>query len=455
MRNSWMLVLLLSGCSMIAGGKASLGGKSASGPTTSSGSTPTTDNNDSGGGESVGEASSEIDGPRKQTLDGIAKWLESGDYGRYALESSREHSRVAFHPGTGADLQQTKLVAQRLAQLDAIAYKKYPRVAANVGDGSRVREADEDAIEAAKKMIAACQAVGSIRGSSEINQEIAEKTAVYEKELARVKKLDPKAFHYIGESDDIPADMLACEYNIAQTSGYAADRYMPEVATGKAETEKQCGMVDVLIDGVQLGGGRFAPYTRTVGGRQGFEELDCKKLAKKNKYPKPMAAAVKEVAEDMSMKLSEITVVAKGAPYIEADDDDGRLHRYQIVSVYSKNFESAGNPCGKGKTFCEAGGSRGATAYNMTEFAFERAAVHAGHDVDKCKKFLEEAKNQAAWFAKFREDSIKDKSWISGATYKTKKGDKLPEAKFVAAFAKKGQDAEEMLDNKYCRKPAK
>jgi hypothetical protein len=450
-----MLVLLLSGCSMIAGGKASLGGTSASGPSSSGGSPTATNhnNNDSDGDSaSMGETSSEIENPRKQTLEGLAKRIEAGEMAMYALESSREHVRIAFRPGTGADAKQDQLVAKRLAELDAIAFKKYPRVAANVGNGTRVREADEDAVEAAKKMIDACQAVASIRGSSEINKEIADKTAVYEKELARVKKLDPKAFHYLGEGIDVPTDMLSCEHGIAQTSGYASDRYIPETANGTTPTEKQCGMNDFLIDGVQLGGGRFAPYTRTVGGRQAFEELDCKKLAKKNKYPKSMAAAVKEVAEEIGMKLSDMTVVAKGAPYIEADDDDGRLHRYQIVTVYSKNFEAAGNPCGKGKTFCEAGGSRGATAYNMAEFALERAAFHAGKDPDKCKKFLEEVKSQATWFAEFRDESIKSKSWITGATYKTKKGEKLPEVKFVAAFAKKGQDAEEMLDNKYCRK---
>jgi hypothetical protein len=449
-----MLVLLLSGCSMIAGGKASLGGKSASGPSSSGGSpTATNNNNNDNDGESasVGETSSEIENPRKQTLEGLAKRIEAGEMAMYALESHREHAKLAFMEDRWREPKQDALVAKRLAELDAIAYKKYPRVAANVGDGSRVREADEDAVEAAKKMISACQAVASIRGSSEMGKEIADKTGAYEKEIARVKKLDPKAFHYLGENVDVPADMLSCEHGIAETSGYASDRYVPETA-GPAPTEKICGMVDVLIDGVQLGGGRFAPYTRTVGGRQAMEELDCKKLAKKNKYPKPMAAAVKEVAEDMDIKLSDMTIVAKGAPYIKADDDDGRLHRYQIVTVYSKSFTTAGNPCGKGKTFCEAGGSRGATAYNMAEFALERAAFHAGKDADKCKKFLEEVKTQATWFAQFRDESIKSKSWITGATYKTKKGEKLPEAKFVAAFAKKGQDAEEMLDNKYCRK---
>ena len=69
------------------------------------------------------------------------------------------------------------------------------------------------------------------------------------------------------------------------------------------------------------------------------------------------------------------------------------------------------------------------------QFALERAAFHAGKDADKCKKFLEEVKSQATWFVTFRADAIKSKSWITGATYKTKKGEKLPEAKFVAAFA--------------------
>ncbi|MEJ7598885.1 MAG: hypothetical protein WKG01_13335 [Kofleriaceae bacterium] len=449
-----MLALLLSGCSMIAGGKASLGGKSSSTPSSDSASGPSTDNDSSSGSLDVGETSSEIENPRKQTLDGLVKRIESGEMAMYALESHREHAKLAFMEDRWREPKQDALVAKRLAELDAVAYQKYPRVAANVGDGVRVREADEDAIEAAQKMISACQSVAGIRGSSDMAEELADKMAVYEKEIARVKKLDPDAFRYLGKNVDIPADMLSCEHGIAGTAGYASDRYVPETAAS-TQLEKRCAAVDFLIDGVQLGGGRFAPYTRTVGGRQAMEEMDCKKLAKKNKYPKSMAAAVKEVAEEVGFKLSEMTVVAKGAPYIEVDDEDLRLHRYQIVTVYSKNFQTSGNPCGKGKIFCEAGGSRGAAAYNMVEFALERATAHAGKNPDQCKKFLGEVKQQADWFAKFREDSIKSKSWISGATYKTKKGVKMPEKEFVAAFAKKGSEAEDKLDNKFCRKPAK
>jgi hypothetical protein len=442
MMRNLTLALLLSGCSMIAAGKASTSSKPSTPTAPTTAATP----------EALGETSDEIENPRKQTLENLAKRIEAGDMAMYALESHREHSKLAFMEDRWRDPPQDKLVAERLAVLDAAAYKKYPRVAANVGDGARVREADPDAIDAAKKMIAACQAVASIRGSDDMTKELADKMAVYEKEIARVKKLDPTAFHYLGENVDIPADMLSCEHGIAQTSGYAEDRYVPETAP-QAANEKRCAMVDFLIDGVQIRGGNFAPYTRTVGGRQAMEELACKKLAKKSKYPKPMAAAVKEFADDIGLKLSEMAIVVKGKPYVEEDEDDGRLHRYQILTAYSKNFEFSGNPCGKGKTFCEAGGSRGAQAYNMAEFALERAAAHAGNDVDKCKKFLEETKSRAEWFVEFRADAIKSKSWITGATYKTKKGELLPEAKFVAAFAKLGKDAEDKLDNKFCRQP--
>ena len=67
-------------------------------------------------------------------------------------------------------------------------------------------------------------------------------------------------------------------------AGDFEDAYIPEVA-GKFELEKGCGAVDFLIDGVQIGSGRFAPYTRTVGGRQGLERTPCNKLAKRNSTP--------------------------------------------------------------------------------------------------------------------------------------------------------------------------
>ena len=168
-----------------------------------------------------------------------------------------------------------------------------------------------------------------------------------------------------------------------------------------------------------------------------------------------MAAAVKEFAADIEMKLSDLVITVKGPAYIEVDDDDLTPHRYQLLTAYSKKFVLGSNPCGKGKTFCEAGGSRGAAAFDELEHALERAAVHAGKSPDRCRTFLKTAKTQAEWFAQFRDDAIKSKDSISGATYKTKKGTLLKEKDFVAAFARRGEQAQEMLDTKYCAKPAK
>lgn len=461
----WILgVLAVSACNLMASGKSSFGGKS------SSGSTPTSSSSSSSGSTSKDSDSEEASAPEGvaanedekiladegvarhdlKTLDTAAK---NRDYRTYALHSMRMHSRL-LRGGGWKDPKKDAYIARRLEQLDKAVYKPFARLTDTVGDAKRVLEADEDAVAAAKEMVNACQtAATSNRIGAGVQKELAKKIAAYEKLMARVTKLDPKAFRFMDNDDDIASDLLACEGSLAETMGDTEDEYVPEVVN-QVENEKDCGAVDFLIDGVQIGGGNFAPYTRTSGGRQGLEKMPCNKLGKKNKYPKGMASAVKEFAEDIGMKLSDLVIVVSGASYVEGDDDDGRLHRYQKLTAYSKKFEFSGNPCGNGKLFCEAGGSRGATAFNRLEHAFDRAAVHAGKAPDRCKTFLKKATQEAEGFAKFREDALKSKSWISGATYKTKKGAKLKEKDFVAAFVQKGEQAQEMLDNKYCAKPA-
>ena len=458
----WILgVLAVSACNLMASGKSSLGGKSSSGSTPTSSSSSTTND---GEGESEASAPDSAaasedekiladEGVAQHDLGSLDTAAKNRDYRNYALGSMRLHKRL-LRGGGWQDKKKDAYIAHRLEQLDKVVYKPFARLTDTVGDAKRVLEADEDAIAAAKEMVDACNtAARSNRIGAGVQKELAKKIAAYEKLMARVTKLDAKAFRFIGNDVDIATDLLSCEGSLAEAMGDTEDEYVPEVVN-QVENDKDCGAVDFLIDGVQTGGGNFAAYSRTAGGRQGLERMPCNKLGKKNKFPKGMAVAVKEFAEDIGMNLSDMVIVVAGASYVEGDDDDGRLHRYQKLTAYSKKFEFSGNPCGSGKLFCEAGGSRGATAFNRTEHAFDRAAVHAGKAPDRCKAFLKKATQEAEGFAQFREESIKSKSWISGATYKTKKGAKLKEKEFVAAFAQKGEQAQEMLDNKYCAKPA-
>jgi hypothetical protein len=143
-------------------------------------------------------------------------------------------------------------------------------------------------------------------------------------------------------------------------------------------------------------------------------------------------------------------VTTDGKPYVEEASSDGRLHRFQKLVAFSKKFRFAKNPCGGEKIFCEAGGSKGAQAFNRLEHALDRAQVHAGTNPQLCKAHLADAKSRAAWFEEFYTDSKKTGSWNAGATYKTKKGKQLKEPSFIAAFKDKGQLADDRLLGKYC-----
>jgi hypothetical protein len=123
--------------------------------------------------------------------------------------------------------------------------------------------------------------------------------------------------------------------------------------------------------------------------------------------------------------------------------------------AYSKEFTFSGNPCGgtDEKLFCEAGGSKGARAYNEMEHHLDRARFLAGKAPDRCKQHLKDAVKNWESFSSMMEEMKKSKEWIGGATYRTKKGVKLKEKDFVASFEEKAGQADEKLGAKYCARP--
>lgn len=435
--------LLAGGCSLIAGGTSKLGSSS-----------PVK------GGSAPELAADEDDPPHVRAaldqLDSMEKLITARDYQTYARESSRFQRTFLFQNGWADEPKHDAMYA-RLSALDAQAIASFGgRVAGAAGDAARLTKGvDEDAIEAAGEMLKACSNAAGLQASRSGDgaDKLATALAAYEKAIARVTKLDPKAFRFIGDND-VAMEMLACEHELVGTASEVGDEYQPEVHP-KTETERGCGVMEWMADGVQIGSGRFAPYSRTVGGSDGAATpIACNKIPKRSKAGKQFAAAIREFADRESQRVADLIVVTKGAPEIQADDDDLRLHRYQVLVAYSKKFEFSKNPCGPGKTFCEAGGSRGAEAYNRMEHHLARAAVHAGRDADRCKQHLKQAIDRATWFAQFRADAIKSKQWETGATYKTKLGAKLPEPEFVASFAAQGERADAMLLDKFCTRAA-
>jgi hypothetical protein len=386
-----------------------------------------------------------------ETLLGKKQWTD------YALKSSRLRSYFLFENGLAKESKREAII-KRLDALDAAAYETFPRLHALVGSGVRVvgDDAVGNALEPLVGVLDACDAAHDVRNRGALD----EKVTAYERALARVKKVDPNAFRYFGDTKsrystkDIPNTLLKCEGDLAAAASGFAEEYVEETVPA-TEVAVGCGSAEFLADGIRTGSNAFAAYTRTEGGASYPEKLDCKKLAKKNNFAGAFADAVKDYARYIEIPQSDLVVVSDGKPFVEVSESDGYLHRYQRLVAYSKKFRFAKNPCGGEKIFCEAGGSKGAQAFNRLEHALDRAQVHAGSNPQLCKTHLKDAKSRADWFAEFHADAKKSKSWISGATYKTKKGQKLDEGAFIAAFKDKGQLADDRLLGTYCDSPAK
>ncbi|MDQ3369438.1 MAG: hypothetical protein M3680_28765 [Myxococcota bacterium] len=444
----------LGGCSFISKGTASLGGGSSGGsPVATS----------TGSAADVPQVKPDDDDPPHvrtalDRLDKMQAMIAARDFARYARESRDFQGTYLFRNGWEGE-RKREAMKQRLDALDAAAFKAYGgRLFATVGDAKRLTTGvDPDAVEAAAEALTACQTAAgtSTTGTGDAAEQLRTKIAAYEKALDRVRKIDAKAFHWYGDAPrfgtlDVPTKLMECEVNLVASELQFSDEYAPEEA-GKTVVEKGCGVVEWLADGVQVGGGRFASYTRTAGGNSYVEAIPCGKVPKKDRFPAALAGAVKEFKSHMSKP--NLVIVTDGKPYIESNDEDFRLYRYQKLLAYAKDFELSSNPCGSLKLFCEAGGSRGAAGYNRLEHHLDRAAVHAGKDPERCKGHLKNAKAQSENFDKLRADLVKSGDWKSGATYKTKKGAQLKEPDFISSFAEKGKLADDRLLEKYCDKP--
>lgn len=393
-----------------------------------------------------------------ERLDEMEKNIKDRDWARYARESRDFNGTILFQDGWKGERKLGK-IKKRLAALDAAAFKAFGgRVSKLIGSGKRVtKEIDADAFEAGVAALDACQTAAgtTTTGTGDAKNKLAESIKAYEKASARALKMDKAVFRYFGDSGgrhmtvDMPTKILECEAELIAADLQFGDEYEPEVAP-ETEAITACGSMRWLAGGIQTGGGTFAPYERVAGGAEYPQKIPCKKVKKKGKVPRTLGNAIAQWKDYYEIK--DVVFETEGAPYIDENDDDLRLWRYQVVMAYSKSFKFSGNPCGgtEEKLFCEAGGSKGARAYNVMEHHLDRARVHAGKAPDRCKEHLKGAVKSWESFSSMMADMKKSKSWISGATYRTKKGAKLPEKDFVASFEEKASNADDKLTEKYC-----
>jgi len=214
-----------------------------------------------------------------ERLDKMQQLIAEKRWAEYARESRDFNGIFMFHDGWSGEKKRDAMRA-RLDALDASAFKAFGgRLAPLVGDAKRVTKLDGDAVEAGAAAVEACHhAAGmSTTGQGEAAAKLATAITAYEKQLQRAAKMEPQVFHYFGEAPksgtvDIPTELMECEVDLVAADTQFADEYAPEVVP-KTETERGCGTVDFLIDGVQTGSGTFAPYSRTAGGASFTERI--------------------------------------------------------------------------------------------------------------------------------------------------------------------------------------
>jgi hypothetical protein len=449
-----LALCLLSSCSLIPG-QAHI---------PSGGSAPSPSEHASVKSEAAPEVKPDDDDPPHVTaalkrLDTMQKLIDAKDFQHYAHESRDFQGTILFEHGWEGEKKHDAMFA-RLNALDTAAFKAFGGRLAKVGDGTRVTKLDADAVEAASAMIDACQqaAKTTTTGRGEASAALDKAIAQYDKAMAKAIKMDPMTMRYYGRAGggdiDVPTELMECELSLTGASAEFGDEYKPEVAE-KTEEETGCGVVDWLAEGVSLGGGQFAPYSRTQGGVSYAEKIACKKIPAHGNAPKAFRDATSDFAEYMEIPANKLVVVLDGKPYMETNDEDLHVYRLQKLRAYSKLMKFTKNPCGGDKVFCEAGGSKTAEKFNRLEFALERADAHAGSDPDRCKAQLKDAKREADAFEQFHADAVKSGDWIAGATYKTKKGAKMSEKEIIAAFEDKGKLADDRLTERYCAKKPK
>jgi hypothetical protein len=456
---------LISGCK----GGLSLGnltGKSGGSPPAKSESSGSSSPSGSSGGSKVAASD---DDPREiasaiRELDSADKKLADGDIDGYARISTRFNydwyvkNELPDHPKSG------KLKA-RLASLDSKAVTLAGGLLAkHYGDGKRVLVVkNKDVIEAMDKAISLCSGATTTSGGYSKGEtyqtRLADNMKKYEEALDRALRADPNVIRYVGEwtsgYKDVPMDLVRCEAKIAEHRLNIEDNYVHETAPEGAGEKKGCGKLTWLADGVQVGPNQFAPYTRSAGGQSYSEEIPCAKIPKKDSVGKELARAINEF-KAYNKDIKNPVFVVRSKPYVQESNDDYRLHRWQEIEAYSKTMSLRANPCGGEKVFCEVGGSKGGRRFNELEHMLERADVHAGLRAERCKGHLKNAFKKWEEFRDFRDDLKKSGEWVEGATYKTKKGEKLPEPDFVAKFEKLGKLADERALGDYCSKrPAK
>lgn len=448
-------LLVLCNCSLLSRGTSQLGSKSPSVPGSASSAAARS---------SAPRVKPDRDDPPHVTraierLDAMEKMIADRDFAHYARESRDFQGTFLFHDGWAGEKKRDAIKA-RLDALDARAFQAFGGRLTVVGDARRVLKIDGDAAEAAGVALDACRTATATRttGTGEASGALAKAISAYEKALARAVKADPMTVHFFGEvgkygTADVPTLLLECEVQLAAMSAQFADEYTPETAP-TTEYETACGVVDWVAAGVQIGAGKFAPYSRSKGGASSPERLACNKLPARGNANAGFSDAIQDLSQYLDIPAAKLVITVDGPPSIEVNDEDLHTYRYQKLRAYSRQYKFAKNPCGGARVFCEAGGSRAATAYNKLEHALDRAAVHAGKAPDACKAQLKDAKAHAAWFEEFHADAVKSGEWVAGATYKTKKGDKLTEQALIAAFADKAKLADDHLLDKYCTRPA-
>ncbi len=372
-------------------------------------------------------------------------------------ELSHEMWKLTLKDHNYDDTDKKGAIVDRLLELDAAAYKAYGgEVYALIGKGKPKRVLDglpSGASEVANALEDACERLPDPRGN--IDQDRLQTTlAEIDAAIAKGKKIDKRVFRsYLEDSPDVANVLIPCDLKRREVSTVAGDTYIPGPLAaqmpGGLKYKKMCGVSEFNFEAPAIGGGRFGPYLYNLSGYA--KKVPCNQLKKKNKFPRALKDAVAAYRADNKDPHGEMVFVTDGSPFVTRNDD-GELNRYQPMKVYSREFSESIHPCGGENVQCEAYRDDGVhVTFNRMEFALQRAAVHAGKDVDACKKQLGLAKELSAEIATRRASD----DWNSEMAYLTRYSGKLDDKQFGAAAADRGERADDRLESGYCKKRQK
>lgn len=371
---------------------------------------------------------------QRQHLDELQGFLDQDGETLLRYPAVASGVWAALHEPTSDDIRRSPKLAAMKARLHALDLRLVDMAGERArdiyGDGRRVATAKKLAIEEIGG------ALGYCRGRRP--QSIVEGHARWLAKVERAKQIDPAITSYRGQIGgghyDVKLELVLCEYLTTKARLAVDDEYQPESL--KAQSRKGCGKRTFLAAGVQIEGGKFAPYRLVDGSATVPVKIACGAVPRASKLPKDLATAAAQLKKQERYRV--VTFALDGEAYVE--EQRGRLYQYQSVVAYSPEMVFGMNPCGDEKTICEQTPSKSIAHYNEMAHHARRAQLHKdARRLEYCRASLKAAFTAFEALTDFVDGAKQSGAWIAGLKYRIRGGQILTEAAFLDRARKEGK----------------